>query len=109
MCWDTMLSDKNGGKPMTDVEKKLLQAKHCMEKTQARNRVMERNARTRRLIQEGTILKKSDARGTGDGVIRPQNLSLVEAITIQSVMLEGLGKTGVFLFSPVRAHLLATC
>lgn len=44
---------------MTDTEKKLLQAKHRLEEAQARNRVKERNARTRRLIQEGTILEKA--------------------------------------------------
>ena len=38
---------------MTDAEKKLLQAKHRMEEAQARDRVKERKARTRRLIQEG--------------------------------------------------------
>ena len=37
---------------MTDAEKKLLQAKHRMEEAQARDRVKERKARTRRLIQE---------------------------------------------------------
>ena len=44
---------------MTDVEKKLLQAKHRMEEAQARDRVKERKARTRRLIQEGAILEKA--------------------------------------------------
>ena len=43
---------------MTDAEKKLLQAKHRMEEAQARDRVKERKARTRRLIQEGAILEK---------------------------------------------------
>ena len=43
---------------MTDAEKKLLQAKHLMEEAQARDRVKERKARTRRLIQEGAILEK---------------------------------------------------
>ena len=43
---------------MTDAEKKLLQAQHRLEEAQARNRVKERKARTRRLIQEGAILKK---------------------------------------------------
>lgn len=44
---------------MTEHEKKLLQAKHRLEKAQARDRVKERKARTRRLIQEGAILEKS--------------------------------------------------
>ena len=43
---------------MTDTEKKLLQAQHRLEEVQARNRVKERKARTRRLIQEGAILEK---------------------------------------------------
>ena len=43
---------------MTENEKKLLQAKHRMEEAEARDRVKERKARTRRLIQEGAILEK---------------------------------------------------
>lgn len=43
---------------MTDEEKKLLQAQHRLEEVQARNRVKERKARTRRLIQSGAILEK---------------------------------------------------
>ena len=43
---------------MTDNEKKLIQAKHRLEEAQARDRVKERKARTRRLIQEGAILEK---------------------------------------------------
>ena len=43
---------------MKDTEKKLLQAQHRLEEAQARNRVKERKARTRRLIQEGAILEK---------------------------------------------------
>ncbi len=43
---------------MTDAEKKLLQAQHRLEEAQARNRVKERKARTRKLIQEGAILEK---------------------------------------------------
>ena len=42
---------------MTEQEKKLLQAKHRMEEAEARNRKKERSIRTRRLIQEGTILE----------------------------------------------------
>ena len=44
---------------MTDAEKKLIQAQHRLEEAQARNRVKERKARTRRLIQEGAILEKA--------------------------------------------------
>ena len=43
---------------MTDAEKKLLQAQHQLEEAQARDRVKERKARTRRLIQAGAILEK---------------------------------------------------
>jgi len=44
---------------MTTDEKKLLQAKHRLEQAENRNRVAERKARTRRLIQEGAILEKA--------------------------------------------------
>ena len=43
---------------MTDAEKKLLPAQHRLEEARARDRVKERKARTRRLIQEGAILEK---------------------------------------------------
>lgn len=43
---------------MTENEKKLLQAQHRLEEARARDRVKERKARTRRLIQEGAILEK---------------------------------------------------
>ena len=43
---------------MTDAEKKLLQVQHRLEEAQVRDRVKERKARTRRLIQEGAILEK---------------------------------------------------
>ena len=43
---------------MTSEEKKLLQAKHRLEEAQARDRVKERKARTRRLIQEGAVLER---------------------------------------------------
>lgn len=51
-------TDKEGFRMMTDAEKKLLQAQHRLEEAQARDRVKERKARTRRLIQEGAILEK---------------------------------------------------
>ena len=44
---------------MTENEKKLLQAKHRLEQAQARDRVKERKARTRRLIQEGAVLENA--------------------------------------------------
>ena len=40
------------------TEKEVLQAKHRAESAEARNRVKERKARTRRLSQEGAILEK---------------------------------------------------
>ena len=55
---DVLGSGRNGGKAMTSEEKKLLQAKHRLEEAQARDRVKERKARTRRLIQEGAVLEK---------------------------------------------------
>ena len=48
---------------MTDAEKKLLQAQHRLEEAQARDRVKERKARTRRLIQEGAILEEAIKQG----------------------------------------------
>lgn len=44
-------------KTMTTEEKQLLQAKHRLEEIQARDKVKERKARTRRLIQEGAELE----------------------------------------------------
>jgi len=43
---------------MTDTEKALMQAQQRLEEAQARSRVKERKARTRRLIQTGAILEK---------------------------------------------------
>lgn len=42
---------------LTQEEKELLQAQHRLEEAEARQRVKERKARTRRLIQEGAILE----------------------------------------------------
>ena len=50
-------SEDKGNFHMTDTEKKLLQAQHRLEEAQARDRVKERKARTRRLIQEGAVLE----------------------------------------------------
>ena len=44
-------------RPMTEDEKKLLQAQHRLEAIKARNRQKERKARTRRLIQMGAVLE----------------------------------------------------
>lgn len=43
----------------SDPEKKLIQAQHRLEEAQNRDRKAERNARRRRLIQEGAILEKA--------------------------------------------------
>jgi len=42
---------------MTEMEKRLKQAKHRLEEAEARDRKKERAIRTRRLIQEGAILE----------------------------------------------------
>ena len=44
---------------MNNTEKQLLQAKHRLEEAQARDRVKQRKARTRRLIQKGAILESA--------------------------------------------------
>ena len=41
------------------TEKEIVQARHWAESAEARNRVKERKARTRRLIQEGAVLEKA--------------------------------------------------
>jgi len=46
-------------KDMTQDEKRLLQERHRLEQAENRNRIAERKARTRRLIQEGAILEKA--------------------------------------------------
>ena len=43
---------------MDENEKKLIQAQHRLEEAQALDRVKERKARTRTLIQKGAILEK---------------------------------------------------
>ena len=43
----------------SDPEKELIQAQHRLEQAENRDRKMERNLRTRRLIQEGAILEKA--------------------------------------------------
>lgn len=45
--------------PSSDPEQALIQAQHRLEEAQNRDRKAERNARTRRLIQEGAILEKA--------------------------------------------------
>ena len=51
---------QKGIKPMTENEKKLLQAKHRLEEAEMRDRQKERKARTRRLIQEGAADNTDD-------------------------------------------------
>ena len=53
-----MRKKKKGMSKMTETEKMLIQAQHRLEEAQARDRVKERKARTRRLIQMGAILEK---------------------------------------------------
>lgn len=53
---------------MGENEKKLLQAKHRLEEAEMRERKKERDARTRRLIQEGAILEKAIPQVTGMGL-----------------------------------------
>ena len=64
---------------MTDTGKKLLQAQHRLEEAQARDRVKERKARTRRLIQEGAILEKVLPE------VRTMELSVLEDYLIQKL------------------------
>lgn len=64
---------------LSDAEKKLLQAQHRLEEAQARDRVKERKARTRRLIQEGAILEKVLPE------VRTMNLSALEDYLMQKL------------------------
>ena len=49
---------------MLEEQKRLMQEKHRLEQAQMRDRVKERKARTRRLIQEGAILEKAFPQAT---------------------------------------------
>ena len=82
---------------MTENEKKLLQAKHRLEEAQMRDRKKERNARTRRLIQEGAVLEKVLPE------VRTMEPSVLEDYLIQKLprtikSMEVSGKPWVFLF-----------
>ena len=84
---------------MTDTEKKLLQAQHRLEEAQARDRVKERKARTRRLIQEGAILEKVLPE------VRTMELPALEGVSFTEAGKRNLnfrwevsGKPGAFLF-----------
>ena len=56
------------------TEKEALQSKHRAESAEARNRVKERKARTRRLIQEGANLEKVFPQAS---TIRLENLEAI--------------------------------
>ena len=71
---------------MTEAEKKLLQAQHRLEEAQARDRVKERKARTRRLIQEGAILEKVLPE------VRTMELSVLEDRSCRSTI-ESIGRS----------------
>ena len=83
---------------MTSAEKKLLQAQHRLEEAQARDRVKERKARTRRLIQEGGDSGKGVAGGADDGAVCAGGLPDAEAVAAQLNPLGGLRETGGLLF-----------
>ena len=72
---------------MTNTEKKLLQAQHRLEEAQARDRVKERRARTRRLIQEGAILEK----------VLPE-IQAIELSELEGYLSRKLGKQILLMF-----------
>ena len=94
---------------MTDTEKKLLQAQHRLEEAQARDRVKERKARTRRLIQEGAMLEKVLPE------VRTMELPALEGYLSRKLGKEicisdgrSPGNRGPSSFFSRRAHLLTT-
>ena len=82
---------------MTPEEKVLLQAKHRLEEIEARNRKKERNARTRRLIQEGAILES----------IAP-HIKEMDLDTLKRELMLRLRGMEIPKFYSRRAHLLTT-
>ena len=91
---------------MTNDEKKLLQAQHRLEEAQARNRVKERKARTRRLIQEGAVLEKVLPQTVGMDLNELENIFVGLQIEYES---RGVPvRRGAPLFPAQRAHLLTT-
>ena len=93
---------------MTSEEKKLLQAKHRLEEAQARDRVKERKARTRRLIQEGAVLEKVLPEVQAVGLDNLEDFRRSWQGTIENGW-GGLRETrGLPLYSE-GAHLLTTC
>ena len=91
---------------MTSEEKKLLQAKHRLEEAQARDRVKERKARTRRLIQEGALLEKVLPEVQAVGL---DNLEAKAGCTRLKTAGRSPGNRGPSSFLSRRAHLLTTC
>ncbi len=95
---------------MTSEEKKLLQAKHRLEEAQARDRVKERKARTRRLIQEGAVLEKVLPEVQAVGL---DNLEEYLRRKLAATRLKTAGRSpgnrGPSSFLSRRAHLLTTC
>ena len=95
---------------MTSEEKKLLQAKHRLEEAQARDRVKERKARTRRLIQEGAVLEKVLPEVQAVGL---DNLEEYLRRKLDRTRLKTAGRSpgnrGPPSFLSRRAHLLTTC
>ncbi len=84
---------------MTDTEKALLQAQHRLEEAQARNRVKERKARTRRLIQTGGNSGKGAAGGANDGAASIGGIPITKNTAKRLKHSEGLRETGGrFLF-----------
>ena len=82
---------------MTPEEKVLLQAKHRLEEIEARNRKKERNARTRRLIQEGAILES----------IAP-HIKEMDLDTLKRELMLRLRGMEIHKFYSQRAHLPTT-
>ena len=73
-------------RPMTEDEKKLLQAQHRMEAIEARNRQKERKARTRRLIQMGAVLENVFPEVLGKR--SPTRLPEVQTMELDDVKME---------------------
>ena len=95
---------------MTSEEKKLLQAKHRLEEAQARDRVKERKARTRRLIQEGAVLEKVLPEVQAVGLDNLEEYLRAKAgRTRLKTAGRSPGNRGPSSFLSRRAHLLTTC
>jgi hypothetical protein len=84
---------------MTEDERKLLQAKHRLEEAQVRDRVKERKARTRRLIQEGAILEKAFPQAADMG-LDCWRITCVDYENERITTWRRSGKPGRFFFLP---------